>query len=446
MQKIIIIGAGLCGTLLAIRLGQRGYHVQMYEKRGDMRKEGVEAGRSINLALSHRGLMALEQAGLAEAVKAYCIPMHGRQIHTLAGQTFDSPYSGRPQDYINSVSRSTLNIALLNAADEMAHVNISFNHKCEGVNLDAGSANLINLTTGEKFTEEGTVVIGTDGAGSAVRRSMMAQTTKLRFNYEQSFLEHGYKELTIPPGPNGTYRIEKNALHIWPRDEFMIIALPNLDGSFTVTMFHPYGGKYGLDNLRTKPQVAAFFEKYFSTLIPHTPDYLEDFFKNPTGTLGTIRCAPWQAYGRTLVMGDAAHAIVPFYGQGMNASFEDVRVFDDILGANEGNWEKIFTEFQVARIENARAIGELALDNFHEMQDKVNDAIFIKKRNLERQLEDQFPDYYSKYSLVTFQPKLPYAEAMARGRQQDDFLMELCARDTIPKLEKVMEGIRALTP
>ena len=445
MQKIIIIGAGLCGTLLAIRLGQRGYNVQMYEKRGDMRKEGVEAGRSINLALSHRGLMALEQAGLAEAVKEYCIPMHGRQIHTLAGQTFDSAYSGRPQDYINSVSRSTLNIALLNAADEMDHVNIAFDHKCNSVNLDAGSANLMNLTTGENFTDEGAVVIGTDGAGSAVRRSMMGQTTKLRFNYEQSFLEHGYKELTIPPGPNGTYRIEKNALHIWPRDEFMIIALPNLDGSFTVTMFHPYGGEYGLNNLTTKEQVAAFFEKYFPTLTPHTPDYLEDFFKNPTGTLGTIRCAPWQAYGRTLVMGDAAHAIVPFYGQGMNASFEDVRVFDDILNEHEGDWGKIFMEFQAARIENANAIGELALDNFHEMQDKTNDAIFIKKRNLERKLEDQFSDYYSKYSLVTFQPKLPYSEAMDRGRRQDAYLMELCAREENPDLEKVMEGIRSLS-
>jgi len=445
MQKIIIIGAGLCGTLLAIRLGQRGYNVQLYEKRGDMRKEGVEAGRSINLALSDRGLMALEQAGLADSIRAYCIPMRGRQIHTLAGERFLSPYSGRSEDFINSVSRSGLNMALLNEADKMDHVKITFNHKCSGVNLDAGSANLINLSTGENIIDEGTVVIGTDGAGSAVRRSMMAQTTKLRFNYEQSFLEHGYKELTIPPGPNGTYRIEKNALHIWPRDEFMIIALPNLDGSFTVTMFHPYGGEYGLDKLTSKEKVAVFFEKFFPTLVPHTPTYLEDFFNNPTGTLGTIRCSPWQAYGRTLVMGDAAHAIVPFYGQGMNASFEDVRVFDDILGANEGNWDKIFTEFQATRIENANAIGDLALDNFHEMQDKTNDPVFIKKRNLERQLENQFPDYYSKYSLVTFQPKLPYSDAMARGRRQDEFLMDLCAREENPDLEKVMNAVRALS-
>ena len=444
MEKIIIIGAGLCGTLLAIRLGQRGYKVQMYEKRGDMRKEGVEAGRSINLALSHRGLMALEQANLAKSVKEYCIPMYGRQIHTLKGESFNSPYSGRSEDYINSVSRSGLNIALLDAADKMDHVQITFNHKCTGVNLEEGSANLINLETKEKFTDQGAVVIGTDGAGSSVRRSMMAQTTKLRFNYEQSFLEHGYKELTIPPGPNGTYRIEKNALHILPRDEFMIIALPNLDGSFTVTMFHPYGGEYGLDSLTTKEKVTTFFEKYFPTLLPHTPTYLTDFFENPTGTLGTIRCSPWQAYGRTLVMGDAAHAIVPFYGQGMNASFEDVRIFDDILGENEGNWKKIFKEFQANRIENANAIGDLALDNFHEMQDKTNDEVFIKKRNLERQLERQFPDYYSKYSLVTFQPKLPYAEAMAKGRRQDEFLMQLCASEDNLDLEKVMEKVRTM--
>lgn len=441
-KKVIIIGAGLCGTLLAIRLGQRGYPVQLYEKRGDLRKTGVEAGRSINLALSDRGLMALKQAGLADAVREYCIPMHGRMIHPIGKPSFLSPYSGRDTDYINSVSRSGLNIALLEAADEMDHVNIAFNHKCKHIDLGDSRAHLTDLDSGKSFTDEGSIVIGTDGAGSAVRRSMMGQTTRLRFHYEQSFLEHGYKELHIPPGKNGSYQIEKNALHIWPRDQFMIIALPNLDGSFTVTMFHPYGGAEGLDALKTKVAVQAFFEKYFADLIPFMPDYLDDFFDNPTGTLGTIRCSPWQADGRTLVMGDAAHAIVPFYGQGMNASFEDVRVFDDILDQHEGDWETIFKHFQKARIPNANAIADLALDNFYEMQDKVNDEIFIKKRNLERQLEQTFPDYYSKYSLVTFQPELSYEQAMKRGRWQDQFLMEVCKTEENPALEEVMEHIR----
>jgi len=441
-KKIIIIGAGLCGTLLAIRLGQRGYPVQLYEKRGDLRKTGVEAGRSINLALSDRGLMALEQAGLADAVREYCIPMYGRKIHPIGKAPFLSPYSGRKTDYINSVSRSGLNIALLEAADEMDHVNITFNHKCQHVDLADSRAHLVNMETGTAFTDEGSIVIGTDGAGSAVRRSLMGQTTRLRFHYEQSFLEHGYKELHIPPGENGSYQIEKNALHIWPRDAFMIIALPNLDGSFTVTMFHPYNGKEGLDALTTKEKVKQFFEKHFADLIPYMPTYLDDYFNNPTGTLGTIRCAPWQAYGRTLVMGDSAHAIVPFYGQGMNASFEDVRVFDDILDQNKGDWNTIFQKFQKERIPNANAIADLALDNFYEMQDKVNDTIFIKKRNLERQLEQTFPDYYSKYSLVTFQPKLSYAAAMKKGRWQDELLMDICKKEENPNLESVMEQIR----
>jgi len=445
-NKIIIIGAGLCGTLLAVRLAQRGYTVSLHEKRSDMRMEEVDAGRSINLALSARGLMALERVGLKEVVIEECIPMRGRFIHPLNGTPFVSPYSGREEDYINSVSRGGLNITLLDEAEKMKNITLHFNSKCEGVDLKGAKATFKNFETGETWVEEGDVVIGTDGAGSAVRRSMMGQTTKLLFNYSQDFLRHGYKELSILPTETGAYRIEKNALHIWPRGSFMIIALPNMDGSFTVTMFHPFGGENGFNALDTKEKVQSFFEAYFPDLIPYMPHYVEEFFENPVGTLGTIKCFPWQAYGKTLIMGDASHAIVPFYGQGMNASFEDVRVFDDVLNEFEGkaDWDKIFTEFETARVENANAIADLAIDNFHEMQDRVDDADFMKKRKLEMKLEQQFPDYYSKYSLVTFQPELPYSDAMKLGRKQDDLLLKLCEGANVADLdlEEVMEKVR----
>ena len=309
--------------------------------------------------------------------------------------------------------------------------------------IENASATFLNTETGEQHEENGVVVIGTDGAGSAVRRSMMGQTTQLLFNYSQNFLRHGYKELSIHPTETGGWRIEKNALHIWPRGSFMIIALPNLDGSFTVTMFHPFEGEIGFNNLNTKEKVQAFFEKGFPTLIPYMPHYVEEYFENPVGTLGTIKCYPWQAYGKTLIMGDASHAIVPFYGQGMNASFEDVAVFDEILEEHEGDWTKIFRTFQDARAENTNAIADLAIDNFHEMQDKVDDADFIKKRKLEMKLEQTYEEYYSKYSLVTFRPDMPYAKAMDLGRKQDKLLLDLVNEKEVENLDldHVMKSI-----
>jgi len=420
-DHVLIIGAGLCGTLLAIRMAQRGYRITLCEKRPDMRTTDLVAGRSINLALSNRGLKALRLVGLEDAVRDECIPMYGRMIHALAGEPFLSKYSGRPDEYINSVSRSGLNIALLNIAETYDTIDLKFGMNCTGIDLKNATAHFQQSTD-----IQADVVIGTDGAGSAVRRSMMSHTTELLFNYSQDFLRHGYKELTIPPTANGDYRIEKNALHIWPRGNFMVIALPNLDGSFTVTMFHPYGGDYGFDALDTREKVKQFFEEQFPDLPPHSPTLLDDYFTNPVGTLGTIRCYPWQAFGKALIMGDAAHAIVPFYGQGMNASFEDVTVFDQILDKHEGDWKRIFTTFQDTRQPDANAIADLAVDNFHEMRDHTANPIFIEKRQLEMQLEQTFPDYYSKYSLVTFNENMSYSEAMKRGRRQDEILMNLC--------------------
>ena len=426
-QPIIIVGAGLCGSLLAIRLAQRGFNVKVYERRSDLRNTHVDAGRSINLALSARGLLALKQAGIQNEILEECIPMRGRMIHPLGGEKFLSTYSGRKDEYINSVSRPGLNMALLEVADR--YDNVEFIFDCKVTHVDLEQASITYVNAGKTSTAQGQIVIGTDGAGSIVRRSMMAQTTKLLFNYSQDFLRHGYKELSILPADNNAWKIHKEALHIWPRGEFMTIALPNLDGSFTLTMFHPYEGEAGFNTLNTPEKVQAFFEKYYPTLLPYIPHLKEEYFENPVGTLGTTKCYPWQAYGKTVIMGDAAHAIVPFYGQGMNASLEDVRVFDNLIEEYGTDWESIFTTFQDERKENADAIADLAIDNFHEMQDKVDDEDFKRKRKIEMQLEQTYPDYYSKYSLVTFRPELTYRHAMIQGRAQDETLLKMVMQE-----------------
>ena len=430
-NKIIIVGAGLCGTLSAIRLAQRGFQVVVYERRPDMRKGVEDAGRSINLALSARGLLALEMAGIKAAILDECIPMRGRMIHPLEGNPFLSNYSGRAGDYINSVSRPGLNLALIEEADKFDNVEIRFECKVTDVNLE--QASISYKTNDQIHNDEGAIVIGTDGAGSVVRRSMMGQTTKLLFNYSQDFLRHGYKELSILPAEGGQWKIEKEALHIWPNGNFMVIALPNLDGSFTLTMFHPYEGEAGFNTLNSKEKLKTFFEKYYPSLLPYIPHLYEEYFENPVGTLGTIKCYPWQAYGKTLIMGDASHAIVPFYGQGMNSSLEDVRIFDEVIEEYGTDWSKVFSTFQDKRKTNADAIADLAIDNFSEMRDHVDDVAFMRKRKIEMQLEQAFPDYYSKYSLVTFQPKLSYEQAMKQGRKQDQLLLQMCADDNFDK-------------
>ncbi|MDH3710283.1 MAG: FAD-dependent monooxygenase [Cyclobacteriaceae bacterium] len=425
-QPVLIVGAGLCGTLLALRLAQKGYKVRLHEKRADMREQDQVAGRSINLALSDRGLWALEKVGVKEEILKECIPMKGRLVHPLGEKSFLSPYSGRSGDYINSVSRAGLNIALLNKVESHHNIEIHFNSKCRQVDLETSEVVFREGTSGKSSTVKASVVIGADGAGSAVRRSMMAATSELLFNYSQNFLTHGYKELSISPTESGGYRIEKNALHIWPRGDFMIIALPNIDGSFTLTMFNPMRGPEGFEYLQSDSAIKEFFEEYFPHLIEHCPHYLQEYKENPVGILGTIKCYPWQAFGKTLVIGDAAHAIVPFYGQGMNASFEDVRILDEIIDENAGDWSKVFEQFQQARVENTNAIADLAIDNFYEMRDRVDDEDFVKKRQLEMLLENEYPDYYSKYSLVTFRPEVPYSKAMELGRKQDEYLLDVC--------------------
>lgn len=425
-DHILIIGAGLCGSLLALRLAQRGYKITLIEKRPDLRKVTQDAGRSINLALSDRGLRGLRLAGVEAEAKKLCIPMYGRMLHDKEGNTFLSKYSGRANEFINSISRPGLNMLLLDAAEAMPNVEIIFNQGCESMDMENASATFTAHDSKERIVLQGDIVIGTDGAGSVVRRSMF-EYRKFLFSFSQQWLTHGYKELEIPATTEGGYRTDEGALHIWPRGEDMLIALPNLDGSFTVTLFAPYeNSDYCFNNLTTKEKVLEYFTKEYPDAVALMPSLAEEFFENPTGPLGTIKCAPWSCYGKTLLMGDAAHAIVPFYGQGMNASFEDVVVFDEILDKHEGDWTTVFNEYEKARKQDTDAIADLAVDNFHEMKEHTASPLFQQKRKLETAFESEFPqEYYSKYSLVTFNENISYSDAMKRGRAQDKAILNL---------------------
>ncbi|WP_194765782.1 FAD-dependent oxidoreductase [Tamlana sp. I1] len=425
-QNILIIGAGLCGALLALRLGQRGFKVSVYEKRPDLRKVNLSAGRSINLAFSNRGNKAIKLVGLEEQVKALCIPMYGRMIHDKNGHTKQSNYSGKGFEYINSISRSDLNGLLLNEAENHENVQIYFNKKCKSVNFEKTTALFHDYETKKEFVEDADVIFATDGAGSVLRQSY-ALGKKFLFSFSQNYLTHGYKELSILPDSNGGFQAYKNALHIWPRKSFMLIALPNLNGSFTVTLFLSYDeGTYNFNNLTSEEKVLDFFKKEFPDALEIMPNLVADFFKNPTSPLGTIKCAPWHYKGNTLLMGDAAHAIVPFYGQGMNAAFEDVVELDNILNLNLENWEATFKAFEAQRKKDTDAIADLAIDNFHEMKDHVSNPIFQEKRKLEMLLEKEFPEEYaSKYALVTFNENIGYKTAMLQGRAQDKALLNL---------------------
>lgn len=449
-QNILIIGAGLCGSLLALRLGQRGYNVTVMEKRPDLRKVHISAGRSINLAFSDRGIKAMRLVGLEERVKTLCIPMNGRMIHDTEGHTILSNYSGRDHEYINSISRGDLNALLLDESEKHKNVNIFFNRKCQSVDFENTTALFYDYESKTDFVKNADLIIATDGAGSILRKSYYLAKAFL-FSFSQEYLTHGYKELSILPTKTGDYKAYKNALHIWPRGSFMLIALPNLDGSFTVTLFLSYDeGEYNFNNLTSPEMVTKFFKKEFPDALELMPNLVDDFFNNPTAPLGTVKCSPWHFKGNTLLMGDAAHAIVPFYGQGMNASFEDVVEFDAILDQHKNtnfknDWEIIFKAYEHARKKDTDAIADLAIDNFYEMKGHVNNDLFKRKRELEMKLEKHFPkEYASKYSLVTFNEHIGYREAMLRGRAQDKAILNMLADAKIDmngNLKRILETV-----
>lgn len=453
-DNILIIGAGLCGSLMALRLAQRGYKVSVYESRPDLRTTDISAGRSINLALSDRGFKALRLCVVEEKAREICIPMYGRLIHDSKGNTFASNYSGREGEYINSISRGDLNGILLTEAEKHENVTIHFNKKCSSVDIENTIAHFKDYKTKEEFSVNADVIFGTDGAGSILRKSYYLER-KFLFSYSQNYLSHGYKELEIPADVLGNHQISKEHLHIWPRGEYMLIALPNMDGSFTVTLFLSYDeGEYNFNNLTTEEKITTFFETQFPDALKLIPSIKDEFLNNPTGALGTVKCSPWSYENKTILMGDAAHAIVPFYGQGMNASFEDVTVFDEILSHFErsrevGDWETVFKRYEKARKQDTDAIADLAIDNFHEMKDHVANPLFKEKRKLEMSLEENFPkEYFSKYSMVTFNENIPYAEAMNKGRAQDKALLNMVAHhdlDAITDLKEVLKKVQEET-
>ncbi|MGH1335770.1 MAG: FAD-dependent oxidoreductase [Aureispira sp.] len=448
MEKapVIIVGAGLAGSLMAIYLAQKGLAVEVFESRPDMRTIDISAGRSINLALSNRGSWALSEAGVLDKVMQKGVKMPGRMLHAKDGQTQFAPYGKDASQYISSISRAGLNQLLMTEAETYEQVNFHFNKRCIEVDVEQALVTVEDYNTKEQTTLQGATIIGGDGANSSVRQAMEQQLEG--YQAQVDWLAHGYKELSIPPTQGQGFALDKNALHIWPRGDYMLIALPNADGSFTCTLFFPYEGNPSFESLDSPEKVQAFFEEEFGDAVPHLTNLQEEYKDNPVGKLGTLRCYPWVYKDKVALIGDAAHAIVPFYGQGMNASFEDCRILNACIEkAGIGNWAAAFENYQQLRKENGDAIGQLAVENYYEMRDHVADPIFRKKRTLEHQLENSYEDYHSKYSLVTFQPEVPYAVALDLGNRQDQLLMELCAgvEDmTAIDLEQTYQQLKAL--
>jgi kynurenine 3-monooxygenase len=420
-----LIGAGLTGSLLAIMLARRGHAVEIHERRADLRRERVAAGRSINLALSVRGLEALHRVGLEREVLAMAIPMRGRLMHSVQGELTFQRYGKDDSEFINSISRAGLNQVLMTKAEE-AGARIHFNQRLTGA--DFSIPNEVRLRfrderTGDDIVREAERVIGTDGSASELRREILRAGGQ-RCTEEQ--LDYGYKELTIAGTPDGTHRMERHALHIWPRGSFMLIALPNLDGSFTCTLFIPWKGENSFETLTTSESVRGFFSRHFPDALSLVSGLEETFFSNPTGHMVTIKTYPWSHGDRAFLVGDAAHAIVPFFGQGMNCGFEDCSRLDDLLG-HGWDWERTISEFENSRKPNTDAIADMAVENFIEMRDKVADPRFLLAKEVEKRLQKEFPgQYVPRYGLVTFSTT-PYLLAYEIGKVQAEILAELCS-------------------
>lgn len=424
-NKVTLIGAGLAGPLLAIYLARRGLPVEIYERRPDLRRTKPEAGRSINLALSVRGFHALREVGMYDAIMKIATPMRGRMMHARDGELTFQPYGKDESEMIYSVSRANLNIALMNEAERYPNVAFHFNMRCTGMDFKTSEVKFRHQISGAESLLSAQPVIAVDGSASAIRLDMMRWR---RFNYSQYYIEHGYKELTIPAGPNGDYLMDKNALHIWPRGTYMLIALPNIDGSFTCIFFFPFEGEPSFASLTNEEKVAAFFRQQFGDVVPLMPNLAPEFFSNPTGAMVTIKCEPWHVMGKMALLGDAAHAIVPFFGQGVNCAFEDCSIMNECLAKYGADWERVFDEYENLRKVNSDAIADLALENFLEMRDLVADERFLFRKKVEQSLEQRYPEIFiPKYSMVTFH-RIPYSVALTRGKIQDEILAELCGQ------------------
>ena len=431
-KSVTIVGAGLVGSLLSIYLSKRGYKVNVFERRADMRLETMSAGRSINLALSDRGWRGLEGVGIADDIKKISIPMYGRFIHHKDGTNAYQPY-GKDNQAIYSVSRADINMKLMDLAEQQENVNIQFNKKCTLINRKDLAITFEDNLTKEISNTSADLLFGADGAFASSRLSIQLQSD--RFEYNQHYIDCGYKELIIPAGKNGEFLLDKNALHIWPRGSFMMIALPNPDGNFTCTLFLPFEGEKSFSNLKTDKQVEDFFKSEFSDAFTLMPTLISDFKTNATASLVTVKCFPWVFDNKIGLIGDAAHAIVPFYGQGMNCGFEDCVVLNELIEKHNYDWDIIFPEYEQLRKPDGDAIADLAIANFVEMRDKTADPKFILQKKIEAKFSQHYPDkWIPLYSMVTYSPHIRYSTALKEGQKQQKIMDEIMAFNNIESI------------
>ncbi len=425
MSDVNVIGAGQCGTLIAIMLARHGFDVNVYERHRDPRVQDAEAGRSINLALAARGRNALERVGIAPLIKPLLVPMRGRMVHGVDGTTEFLSYGQQADEEIYSVTRLGLNQVLLGVADETPNLHLNFQQNAIGLDALDRTVHVRNEIDGSLYQVEADPLFAADGAGSIIRRSFDGTDT---FSGIETLLRHGYKELSIPAGPSGEYQLAADALHIWPRGGFMLIALPNPGGDFTLTLFLPNTGETSFEALTDEASVIAFFEEHFPDAAALIPDLCREVLEHPLGVLGTVRCRHWHNRGHVLLLGDAAHAIVPFHGQGMNLAFEDCVLLDKIITELGDDWANVFARFEAEQLANANAIADMALDNYIEMRDTVRDPKFALRKALAFELEKRLPEHFiPRYSMVMFHADIPYLLAQQRGEVQTALLEEFTA-------------------
>lgn len=444
MQKTAtIVGAGLVGSLWAVYLSKAGYKVTIFERRPDIRKAEIAAGKSINLALSTRGWKALDTVGVGDEIRKIAIPMTGRIMHSTSGELTYQPY-GKEGQAIYSVSRGGVNAKMMDIAEQHGGAEIHYNHKCTGADLKNGIVHLENTLTGEKITHQSDVVFATDGAFSAVRYNAMQKLD--RFNFSQQYVEDGYREILLPANEDSSYQLDKNALHIWPRGRFMLIALANEDGSFTCTLFMPFEGENSFESLTSKEKVNDFFATTFPDFYEMMPNIADAWEDHPLSSLSIVRCYPW-THGKTALMGDAAHATVPFYGQGMNSGFEDCTVMYELMQKHNEDWEKVFAEYQETRKPDGDGVQDLSLHNYYVMRDYVGDPQFLLQKKIEAHFSEKHPEkWLPLYSQVTFS-HIRYSEAWQKGQAQDKIMKKVMAQfdniDSVWDSKEVEEAILA---
>lgn len=432
-KKAIIVGAGLVGSLWAVYLAKAGYAVTIYERRSDIRAAEISAGKSINLALSTRGWKALKGVGVDTEITPIAIPMYGRIMHDTDGNQTYQPY-GQDGQAIYSVSRGELNAKMMDIAEKTGGAKIIYEHRCIDVDLDAGIVHLESSNTGAKIQDQADVVFAADGAFSAVRYNGFQKLD--RFDYLQDYIDDGYKELLLPANENGSYKLDKNALHIWPRGRFMLIALANEDGSFTCTLFMPFEGENSFSALNTDAAVDKFFKETFPDFYEMFPGLIDSWHDHPLSSLAIIRCYPWTK-GKFALMGDAAHATVPFYGQGMNAGFEDCTVMADLMQEHNENWPKVFDAYQKLRKPDGDAVQDLSVHNYHVMRDFVGDKSFLLQKKIEKRFSEMYPDKWMPlYSQVSFS-SIRYSDAWEKGMKQDKIMKQVMDR---PDIESVWDS------